>query len=788
MSDRPALSRRRLLELLSASGIGGLAGCGGQTVTPSKTVTAVNTPSETTDLTQTETPKGTGSPPESPTENREVELSWTQLPGPVGGPVTYISVSEADPEWIYAAGRTAGIFTSKDGGSSWIQGFSGQHHRSRIWASPYEPQTAFTPREWTDNGGRKWHHPEWSSRERYAPIAAPAISLGGPTVARVYNMEWDPFREQTIYASTPEGLYLTSNGGESWERKPIDGIENPPAFRGWDFAVHPTDAGLIVVGMRNKIATSRDRGDTWTILDLGENHPQTSNRFIRGVEFSGTSTDEIVLTIEGKGVFKLEGDTFTELSQELPDLVFTKLDLPLSPSADRRRLYFIAGRSSEMYPVRQWWDDRTLFVFDTTSNRLDTVKTPVKPNAITTHPNDNSVLFIGGDSWIHKSQDNGRSWEALSNGFVDHYLATVAVNPSHPGTVYPGSICSTGLSVSYDQGKTYEWKRSGLGPWHQGPFGEHYLMQIGAAGERAYATTSAGLLISEDNGANWRLLENEFSGEGGCNGPNKHLHGLAVHPESPETVYVGTGRGGGCGGYDVFDGAKIWKSDDGGDTWTERTSGFATDADTTVQDIVINPHRPSVVYAATNAADYIATGSEGGEGVGIYRSNDGGRSWSKLPTPFANVHSVTVDAGEAETVYASVRTPERWNMEGSAHRSEDGGQSWERMLDTETHALLAHPSKPGLLFAGAMKYPDYWDVLVSDDAGETWSEGDLRIRTTFNPAGPERSYDATELHSDYWGNSNGQIMWFALDEVNSDLYAATNGVGLWRTDTSRLEG
>lgn len=755
------MRRRRFLKTAPAVGVVGLAGC------PANDSGSENT-SES-----------------SP--SKRIDLPWSQLPGPPGGPVTNISLSRADPDAMYAATRTAGIFASDDGGASWIQGFSGQHHRSRIWASPYEPQTAFTEREVTENGGRKWHHPEWSDLDRFAPVPAPATSLGGPTVGRVYNVEWDPFKERTIYASTPEGLYLTSNGGRSWERRSINGIELPPHFRGWDFAVHPNREGLIVAGVGNKVAKSTDRGKNWSKFDLGEEHSHTENRFIRGVEFVDAGSDAIYLAIEEDGVYRLSNGTLTEVAPDLPTLVFPQTDLPLILSADRQKLYFIAGRSDEMYPVRQWWDDRTLYVYDANSEAIDTLNLPVKPNAVTTHPTEDPTLFIGGNSWIHKTTDGGQTWNSLSNGFVDHYLATVAVNPSHPETVFPGSICSTGLSVSRDSGETFEWKRSGLNPWHQGDFSEHYIMQIAPVEERVYATTRAGLLISDDNGDSWQMLENRFSGQGEWEQADTHLHGLAVHPEEPDVVYVGTGRGGvGSEDTDAFDGTKIWKSTDGGHTWTERTAGFPTDAETTVHDIVVNPHDPDIVYAATNAADNTVY-MVGGEGVGLYRSQDGGHRWNELPTPFEHIHAVSVDATETELLYASTPTPLNNVYFGGVYRSSDGGESWERILDHETHGLMAHPTEGGVLFSGSRKYRDNWEVLVSTDGGDTWAEGNLRIRASDSPFGPEKEYDARELHSDYWGSASGQIMWFALDRSKSLLYAATRGVGLWQADTSVLK-
>lgn len=752
------MRRRRFLESAPLLGVTVVAGCSSRDPNRSS---GTGVPSDS---------NGPADPRES-SDTDGPDLPWTQLPGPPGGPVTYVSPSRADPDWIYSTSRTAGMFVSSDGGESWTQGFSGQHHRPRVWASPHDPKTAYTQIERTDDGGRTWYGDHTASdtppKDRHGPI--------GGLDNRVYFMAWDPSDAETIYAATPKGFYRTFDDGRSWERRAIADLEFPPAFRGWDFDVHRESAGVIVAGLRNVVATSDDHGDTWTVVDLGEEYGLPRDRFFRGVTFAGSDTGDVYLAMEGRSVFLLSDGELTELTADLPDLVFPK-EFALSPSASHNRLYFIAGRSSRMYPASAWWDDRTLYAYDRSSGTVDRVGTPVKPSAAATHPTDPSTIFVGGNSWIHASRDAGETWERLDDGFVDHYLATVAVNPSHPGTVVPGSLCSTGITVSHDRGMTYEWKRSGLTPWHEGEFGEHYVMQIAAGGERIYATTAAGLLVSEDNGENWRLLDNRFSGEGDFGGTYTHLHGLALRPEDPDVVYVGTGMGGANADRDAFAGASyLWKSEDGGSSWREITDGYPSHRDTVVQDIVVSRSDADVVYVGTKAEDYIHT--EPTLGYGIFKSDDAGGQWSQLSTPFENVHGITQSAADGDRLFAS--SPR------GVFRTDDAGTSWEQMLIHETQALLAHPHEPGVLFAGVQQYSDYWDVLVSTDGGGTWTNGGLTIQVGLEEKG--REYDAAERHSDYWGN-NGDVKWFAFDEANSLLYAATNGTGLWRADVGSVEG
>lgn len=298
-------------------------------------------------------------------------------------------------------------------------------------------------------------------------------------------------------------------------------------------------------------------------------------------------------------------------------------------------------------------------------------------------------------------------------------------------------------------------------------------MQVDAAGEQSYATTAAGLLISPDNGDSWRLLDNEFSGEGG-DGPTTHLHGLAVPPGQPDIVYVGSGRGGTDGADDVFDEVNIWRSTDGGETWVERSGGLPTDADTTIIDLEVHPEDPTVVYAATNAEDFGDISR--GVGVGLWKSTDGGRNWFDLEVPAKNFNAVSIPTTAPETVYAS--------SPNGVFRSKDGGSQWTSVLSHQTKALLASPSLDGVVFAGSRKFEDYWDVLISRDSGESWVEGDLTIQIGLEPN--QREYDAAAIHSDYWAR-RGQIMWFDIDTEHGLLYGATRGAGLWRADITGLK-
>lgn len=749
------MDRRKYLKLLSVGGIAAYSGCGENDST---------TPTEKNSTTPTE--QETSQPPDTQEEGETeqsrslVELPWEQLPGPPGGPITDISVSAADSSYIYSTTITAGMFASSDRGASWTQGKGAMHHRHRVWASPHDPAIAYS-QERTADGGRSWYGYRTPEKHLYPPVDG---QIG------VTDIAWDPSDEETIYATTNQGFYRTTDGGQSWEASTIDTESETEIER---ITVNPQTNGEIYAGVSSRgIAKSTDRGESWSIVSATE---ETVTHDVFGVQFGNNDAESVYYAINGGGVYRLSNGSVTELTVDLPDLAFPYWTEPLRVSSSGDALYFVAGPIGE-----DWWQNRHLYMYDSESRQIETIETPEEPAVVETDPNDPDTIYVGGISWVYRSMDRGETWDALPDGFIDGSLATVATNPTEPGVVIPGSLCSSGLSVSRDTGETYSWKRSGLSPWHEDKFGEHYLMQITALEDRAYATTSSGLLVSSDNGESWRLLDNEFSGQGDVHSdaPYAHLHGLAVDPEDPQVVYVGTGRGGaGAETGDLFDGTILWKSSDGGDSWSEITNGFPTDEDTVVQDVVVNPHSPATVYVGTNAEDYNAGGSgpNSGDGLGMFRSTDSASSWESLDTPFRNIHAISVDASGADMVYAS--TP------GGVYRSENGGDEWEAVLEERTKALLAHPTQPGVVFAGSQTDDDYWDVLVTEDSGNTWANGNLTIQVGLEP--DEREYDGAEIHSDYW-NDNGEIMWFAIDETNKILYGAIAGVGLWSAEVSTL--
>ncbi len=173
-----------------------------------------------------------------------------------------------------------------------------------------------------------------------------------------------------------------------------------------------------------------------------------------------------------------------------------------------------------------------------------------------------------------------------------------------------------------------------------------------------------GVYKSTDAGRSWKRMGLERS---------EHIQNIVVDPRNSRVVYV-TAIGplwapGGDRG--------LYKTTDGGETWRPV---LAVSADTGVTDLIMDPRRPDVLYAAAyQRRRHVGQLVGGGPESGIYKSANGGQTWTKLTKGLPSVDVGRIGLGlswkNPDVVYALV-TAQR--NQGGFFRSEDGGASWTR--------------------------------------------------------------------------------------------------------------
>lgn len=246
-----------------------------------------------------------------------------------------------------------------------------------------------------------------------------------------------------------------------------------------------------------------------------------------------------------------------------------------------------------------------------------------------------------------------------------------------------------------------------------------------------FGATGGGVWKTEDGGTSWTNVSDGFFGGS--------IGAVAVSEWDPNVVYVGGGEKTVRGNVSHGDG--IWKSTDAGRTWTFK--GLPDSRH--VPRIRIHPKNPDLVYVA-------ALGHLSGpnEERGVYRSKDGGESWEKIlfVNQDAGAVDLVMDPTNPRILYASFwrvrRTP--WSLESggegsSIWKTSDGGDTWEEITRNPglprgtigISGIAVSPTDPDNLYA--IVEAEDGGVFRSKDAGKTWqktnSERSLRQRAWY---------------------------------------------------------
>ena len=186
---------------------------------------------------------------------------------------------------------------------------------------------------------------------------------------------------------------------------------------------------------------------------------------------------------------------------------------------------------------------------------------------------------------------------------------------------------------------------------------------------------------------------------------------LAIHPTNPDIVYIGSAGGG------------VWRSDDAGQTWT---SQWHDQPVLNVGSLCIDPKSPDIVYCGTGEANGSA---DSYPGVGIFRTQDGGKTWSQLASssaagvprrigviaidPFDSAHlvlgGVTHDFGDASAMFSSTDGGNTWNRQGFISPN----NYW-------CNSVVFHPASQGVIFATIDENGAKNGIWRSQDGGKSW--------------------------------------------------------------------
>ncbi len=331
-------------------------------------------------------------------------------------------------------------------------------------------------------------------------------------------------------------------------------------------------------------------------------------------------------------------------------------------------------------------------------------------------PGQPNVFYIGAvNGGVWKTNDYGRTWTPIFDDQPTGSIGAIAIAPSDPNIIYVGSgeglqrpdlSVGDGIYKSTDAGKT--WTHLGLRNGQQIPQiavdpRDPSRLFVAVLGHPYGPNEERGIFRSIDGGQTFEKVLYKDENTGG--------NDVELDPSNPDIVYAamweareGPWENGAWSGT----GGGIFKSTDGGKTWSQLTKGLPQEG--VVQaNLAIAPSNSKRIYAA------IATS----RGTAIYRSDDAGENWSQATTdsrPAARIGGgdcpmLAVDPKNPDTVYsASVVT---W-------KSMDAGKTWTGIRGApggdDYQKIWINPEYPNILLIVSDQ-----GAIITVNGGETWS-------------------------------------------------------------------
>jgi photosystem II stability/assembly factor-like uncharacterized protein len=313
------------------------------------------------------------------------------------------------------------------------------------------------------------------------------------------------------------------------------------------------------------------------------------------------------------------------------------------------------------------------------------------------------------------------------------------------GLALCGSSVAVAAVVDPAQYSTLRWRLVG-------PFRGGWVSAIEGVPDRPdtfyFASAGGGVWKTQNAGRTWMSLFDK--------GGSSAIGAIVVAPSNPDVVYVGGGQP--EPRYDVQSGRGVYRTTDGGKTWTDL--GLA---DTRyIAKIWVSPSNPDEVVVA-------AVGHFFGESEarGLYRSTDGGKHWTHVlsPGPYTGANDIVADPVRPTTLFASTWEARQWPWQsyfteisgpGSAlYRSDDSGAHWTKVEGTGWPkgplgriSLASGHTKSGLRLYAMIDSREHAGLWRSDDAGKSWRRvNSLRAgagyyfnRIFLDPADPDKVY------------------------------------------------
>ncbi|MEI6456684.1 MAG: hypothetical protein WCO93_10390 [bacterium] len=401
-------------------------------------------------------------------------------------------------------------------------------------------------------------------------------------------------------------------------------------------------------------------------------------------------------------------------------------------------------------------------------------------------PHDNlQTIYLGAATGgVLKTTDGGLTWTNLFDDVPVISVGDIAIDPNNNDIIYVGtgeansssfSFLGNGMYKSTDAGNTWQHlglERSAYIGRVVVDYSNSQRVFVAACGNLFTTTDERGVYRSTNGGTSFQrvLFLNDSTS----------AIDLVQDPVNPQILYASMWeRTRGLVYRNSFGNSSgIWKSVDGGDTWTELTNGLLTDNTVGRIGLAIYKTDPNILYAFYDLANYE---------VGIFKTTDGGATWTrKNDGPLYNMSSNF--GWYFGQIRVSPSNPDRiWVMGVSLYRSDNGGNTWTDLgsmnwdLHVDHHAMYIDDVS-GKLFEG-----NDGGFYTSTNNGNSWTKINNLPLTQFYAIDidylkPERIYGGTQDNntirtltggtSDWDPILGGDGMYTLVDYTNSNTFYA----------------
>ena len=709
----------------------------------------------------------------TPIERAFERLEWRSIgPANMGGRTADIEGVPGDPNIVYVASASGGLWKTTNGGITWKPIFERQGTISigDIALAPGNPDVVWVgtgeanPRNSVSygdgvykstDGGATWQH---MGLRDTLHISAIMVHPQNPDVVYVGALG------HAFGPNDERGVYMTTDGGKTWTRTLFVDREHGVS----DLEIDPANPNILYAGIwsferkpwtfrsgseKGGVFKSIDGGRTWKKLTNGL--PKLIGRV--GVRVAPGNTNVVYAIVEAKEgtLYRSDdrGETFKLASQDARIV--------------SRGFYYTTIRVDPLNENHVYAVASTLYVSIDGGKtfRSITGKTHIDYHALWLDPKNPKRIWQGQDGGIAVSQDGGESWETVNNIPLSQFYQIHADNRL-PFYYVMGGLQDNGTWTG--PSRTREPAGIMNDDWRMISFGDgFYVINNPDEPERYLSESQGGNILHTDLRTREQQAINP-SGRGSGGGPaaeEKYRFNwnapIIASPHDSHVVYLG--------------GNVVFRSSDFGKTW-EQISPDLTTNDTAKQKDAGGP-----VATENSTAEYYTTiislaespvqrgqlwvGTDDGN---LQMSSDGGKNWTnliqKLSGPGANssVSHIEPSRTNAQTAYVAFDRHKLDDFHPYVFKTTDGGQTWQNIsgnlpAKAYVHVVREDPKNASLLYAGTET-----GLFVSYSAGTEWVP--LKLKNLPHVA----------VHD------------IVVHPRENDLILATHGRGIWILDDATV--